>query len=71
MKALVDEILTCLPNISDETRRAAEHIRTMSRDDPQFEQCTMFLEYFNMVVKNIIRPPESADNVIDLAADRQ
>jgi hypothetical protein len=43
----------------------------MIRDDPQFEQCTTFMAYFEMVVNIIIRQPKSADIVIDLAADRQ
>jgi hypothetical protein len=47
MKVLIDEILTCQPTISGRGQQAFEHIRAMPRDDPQFADCTTFMQYLD------------------------
>jgi hypothetical protein len=47
MKTLTDEILTCQPTIREQGQRVIEQIRVMSRDDPQFADCTTFTQYLD------------------------
>jgi hypothetical protein len=47
MKVLIDEILTCQPNITEQGQQVIEHIRAMSCDDLEFKDCTTFMQYFD------------------------
>jgi hypothetical protein len=58
MKVLIDEIITCQPTISDQVQQAIEHIRAMSRDDPQFADCTTFMQYLEKAKEIIEQVPE-------------
>jgi hypothetical protein len=53
MKALIDELLTCRPDITEPGHQVIAHIRAMSRDDPQFADCTTFRQYFDKAVEII------------------
>jgi nucleoid DNA-binding protein len=57
MKALIDEILTCLATISEQGQQVIEHIRAMSRDDPQFADCTTFTQYIQKATEIIDQNP--------------
>jgi hypothetical protein len=58
MKALIDEILTCQPTISEKSQQVIEYIRAMSRDDPQFADCTTFIQYLDKANEIIDQIPE-------------
>jgi hypothetical protein len=60
MKVLIDEIITCQPTISDQVQQAIEHIRAMSRDDPQFADCTTFMQYLDKAKEIIEKIPEGS-----------
>jgi hypothetical protein len=65
MKALIDEIITCQPSIREQGRQVIEHIRAMSRDDPQFAGCTTFMQYLDKAKEIIEQIPEGPSRISD------
>ena len=59
MKALIDEILTCPSTISAQGQQVIEHIRSKSRDDPQFADCTTFTQYLDKAIEIMEQIPEA------------
>jgi hypothetical protein len=65
MKALIDEILTCPPAMNEQGQQVIEHIRAMSRDDPQFADCTTFMEYLIKARDILEQIPEGPSRLSD------
>jgi hypothetical protein len=65
MKALIDEFLTYQPTISEQGQQVIEHIRAMSLDDPQFTDCTTFMQYLDKASEIIGHVPEGPSRFRD------